>query len=137
MKVYTYKCESCGSKQYIKTKTGYKCKYCGNTQDVIGEGVFEEDNVLDAGILNSSKQSPLNVQKKPLINARLKGLGVKFLVTYFIGIWGVHKFLEKKYMWGFAYMFTMGLFGIGWIVDICKSGNEFLMEWAEQKKRGK
>lgn len=45
---------------------------------------------------------------------------IKLLVTIFLGMFGVHKFMEKNYKMGFIYLFTVGLFGIGWIIDIFK-----------------
>lgn len=41
-----------------------------------------------------------------------------FLVTLFLGPIGIHKFMQKKYGMGFLYLFTCGLFGIGWVIDI-------------------
>lgn len=46
---------------------------------------------------------------------------VNFLITLFFGFLGVHKFIEKKNGIGFLYLFTIGLFGIGWIYDIVKA----------------
>lgn len=40
-----------------------------------------------------------------------------FLITLFGGVFGIHKFVQKKYGMGFLYLFTCGLFGIGWIID--------------------
>lgn len=40
-----------------------------------------------------------------------------FLITMFLGMFGVHKFMQKKYGMGFLYLFTGGLFGIGWLID--------------------
>lgn len=45
---------------------------------------------------------------------------IKLLVTIFFGFLGVHKFMERNYKMGFIYLFTMGLCGIGWIIDIFK-----------------
>lgn len=45
----------------------------------------------------------------------------KFLVTLFLGWSGVHKFMEKKPFLGILYLFTFGLFGIGWSIDIIKA----------------
>lgn len=42
----------------------------------------------------------------------------KFLVTLLLGWLGVHKFMEKKTILGVIYLFSFGLFGIGWLVDI-------------------
>lgn len=41
----------------------------------------------------------------------------KLLITYFFGFLGVHKFMDKKTGMGFLYLFTVGLFGFGWIYD--------------------
>jgi len=43
-----------------------------------------------------------------------------FLLCLFLGILGVHKFKEKKYLIGILYFFTFGLFGFGWIYDCAK-----------------
>lgn len=45
----------------------------------------------------------------------------EFLITFFFGIFGVHKFMNKEIGMGILYLFTGGLFGIGWFVDSCKS----------------
>ena len=45
----------------------------------------------------------------------------KFLVTLFFGWTGIHKFIEKKNVIGFVYLFTLGLFGIGWLIDVIKA----------------
>ena len=42
-----------------------------------------------------------------------------FLAAFFLGLFGVHRFMQKKYVTGFIWLFTFGLFGIGWFVDVC------------------
>ncbi len=42
---------------------------------------------------------------------------VAFLLCFFLGFWGVHKFYEGKVGLGILYIFTFGLFSIGWLVD--------------------
>lgn len=41
----------------------------------------------------------------------------RFLICFFFGFWGVHKFMEKKIGIGLLYLCTMGLFGFGWLYD--------------------
>lgn len=41
----------------------------------------------------------------------------KFFVTLFFGMFGVHKFAEREIGPGLAYLFTAGLFGVGWLYD--------------------
>jgi restriction system protein len=40
------------------------------------------------------------------------------LLCVFLGYFGVHKFAEKKYGMGLLYLFTAGIFYVGWIRDI-------------------
>ena len=44
----------------------------------------------------------------------------KLIITILFGWFGIHKFIEKDYKMGIIYMFTVGLFGIGWFIDIFK-----------------
>lgn len=50
---------------------------------------------------------------------------VAFTLCVFFGYFGVHKFYERKWLWGVVYLFTGGLLGIGWLVDcvriLCRS----------------
>ncbi len=41
-----------------------------------------------------------------------------FFLCVFFGAFGLHKFYEGKNSLGLLYLFTMGLFGIGWVIDI-------------------
>lgn len=41
-----------------------------------------------------------------------------FLLVLFGGWFGLHKFIQKKILMGILYLFTFGLFGIGWMIDI-------------------
>lgn len=41
----------------------------------------------------------------------------RFWITLFLGMFGVHKFMDGKIGWGFAYMCTGGLLFVGWIRD--------------------
>lgn len=50
----------------------------------------------------------------------MKRKTTRILITVFGGIFGLHKFMEKKFGMGILYFFTGGLLGIGWIFDIIK-----------------
>lgn len=53
-------------------------------------------------------------------NGHAKNKWVAFSLCLFGGYLGLHKFYEGKILLGLVYMFTGGLFGIGWFVDtIC------------------
>ncbi len=43
------------------------------------------------------------------------------IIAIFLGWLGGYRFYKKQYVLGIIYLFTCGLFGIGWIVDIIQS----------------
>ena len=47
----------------------------------------------------------------------MKDKWVAVLLCLFLGGIGAHKFYEGKIGMGILYLFTVGLFGIGWLVD--------------------
>lgn len=49
---------------------------------------------------------------------RLKKLWVAYILWFFFGILGFHKFYLEKIFVGILYFFTGGLFLIGWFIDL-------------------
>lgn len=49
---------------------------------------------------------------------RLRNKLVAFLLCLFLGYLGIHKFYEGKILMGVIYLFTLGVFGIGWVIDL-------------------
>lgn len=45
----------------------------------------------------------------------------ELLIVIFGGLFGIHKFIKGDTKWGFIYLFTVGLLGIGWMIDIIKA----------------
>lgn len=45
---------------------------------------------------------------------------VIFFVTLWFGFFGIHKFIRKDIKMGLIYLFTGGLIGIGWFIDVIK-----------------
>ncbi|MBE5820202.1 MAG: TM2 domain-containing protein [Clostridiales bacterium] len=43
---------------------------------------------------------------------------VRIIIVIFLGVFGVHKFIDKEYKMGLIYLLSGGLFGIGWIIDV-------------------
>lgn len=108
----------------IQVKTKF-CKYCGEKipEDAVictkcGRQVEEiKQNQPNVVINNTNTNS--NVNKN--VNAgfgREKNKWVALILCIFLGYIGAHKFYEGKAGMGILYIFTIGLFGIGWIVDI-------------------
>ncbi|NLK94004.1 MAG: NINE protein [Clostridiales bacterium] len=46
-----------------------------------------------------------------------KNLYIEFFLCFFFGFFGAHKFYLKKHKIGVLYLFTLGLFGVGWFID--------------------
>lgn len=57
---------------------------------------------------------------------------VEFLLCLFFGYFGVHKYYEGKKLQGSLYTFTLGLFGIGWVVDCIIIGKNAFKKSSEQ-----
>ena len=50
---------------------------------------------------------------------------IKLIIIVLVGYLGIHKFMEKKTTLGWIYLFTFGLCGIGWIIDIIIAVKDF------------
>ncbi len=48
----------------------------------------------------------------------MKNKWISFFLCLFLGGFGAHKFYEERILLGIVYVFTGGLFGIGWLIDI-------------------
>ena len=51
---------------------------------------------------------------------------VDFILCLFFGYLGIHKFYEEKKSLGILYLFTGGIFAIGWIIDCIQLGAKLL-----------
>ena len=49
---------------------------------------------------------------------RAKNKWVAFALCFFLGFLGAHKFYEGKIVLGILYIFTVGFFGIGVLIDL-------------------
>lgn len=47
-----------------------------------------------------------------------KNIYIEFYLCLFFGFFGAHRFYLKKYKTGILYFFTIGLLGIGWLIDL-------------------
>lgn len=56
---------------------------------------------------------------------RVSGSKSRFLLIALLGFTGIHKFLDKKIVKGLIYLFTLGIFGIGVIVDLINDYAEY------------
>lgn len=63
--------------------------------------------------------SELNRESKPTTVEEpvYKNKYVTLVLCLFFGFTGAHKFYEGKYLLGFIYLFSLGLVGIGIVID--------------------
>lgn len=120
MEVYKFKCKNCGSTKYekINEKT-YKCPYCGYSEEVF---IQENDNNKDAEIqeLREVIEELTETQKQKQQfheDSVERNALVSFLLCFFGGWLGLHRFFEGRFILGIIYFCTFGLFGFGVGID--------------------
>ncbi len=97
------------------------CKFCG--QQIPMEAVLcvkcgRQVEQLQ-GVQNVNPQVVIN-NAPPVVyrNGTPKDKWVAFILCFFFGIFGAHCFYEGKVGSGLLRLFTLGLFGIGWLIDL-------------------
>ena len=122
------------------------CKFCGGRipADAVicalcGRQV-EELNMGSRNIVINNSNDSVNANVNTSVNtnhrmdaymaSRARSKWVAFLLCFFLGLLGAHKFYEGKTGMGILYIFTAGLFGIGWLIDLivllCKPNPYFV-----------
>lgn len=126
--------ETQGQKMEMKTKF---CKHCGGKIpeaavicSLCGCQVEEMKQTEQPNIVINNSNSSVNTNTNTNANIagafgiRMKNKWVAFCLCLFLGFIGAHKFYEGKIGMGILYLFTGGLFGIGWFIDcivlLCK-----------------
>lgn len=109
-----------------------KCPVCGAPMenDVCGYCGYKIKKEEVAPIQANANQQSSAPQPQIIINNQnvvtngiIAGVSRKnkttaLLLCIFLGIFGIHRFYVGKIGTGLVYMFTGGIFGIGWIIDI-------------------
>lgn len=54
----------------------------------------------------------------------MKSKGVAYLLWFFLGVFGAHKFYLNKVGVGLLYLFTGALCAFGWLYDLFTLGNQ-------------
>lgn len=108
----------------IQVKTKY-CKHCGERipEDAVicthcGRQVEQLKSEQPQVVINNNNTNT-NVNRNVNMGYRgEKNKWVALVLCIFLGFLGAHKFYEGKILLGLVYLCTLGLFGIGWIIDI-------------------
>ena len=103
-------CKHCGAKI---PAAAVVCTHCGCQVEEIKHN--DQPNIV---INNANTNTNTNTNVNPgMFGVRVKNKWVALLLCVFLGYIGAHKFYEGKVGMGILYLFTVGLFGIGWLID--------------------
>lgn len=105
---YTKFCKHCGGKI---PADAVLCTLCGRQVEEFSQQSAPQPQI----VINNENN---NVNNNAMFGARAKNKWVAFCLCFFLGFFGAHKFYEGKTSTGILYLCTVGLFGIGWIVDL-------------------
>lgn len=105
------------------------CKHCGQVIDAdcvvcpkCGKQVEDLKSDQKSVIINNSASSSASSSAAADANARVyvTGKPKNKWVAFFLCLFTLcgHKFYEGKFGMGILYLCTLGLFGIGWIIDL-------------------
>ena len=103
------------------------CKHCGGTipQDAVmcthcGRQVEKLAVAAQPQVVIQNTNMNTNTAAAVVagVGARAKNKWTAFVLCLLLGYFGAHKFYEGKVGMGVLYLFTLGLFGIGWFVDL-------------------
>lgn len=105
-------CKHCGAKIPVQAVI---CTACGGQVEALHRERADQPNIV---INNANTNSNVNQNYNGRGRGREKNKWVAFLLCFFLGGIGAHKFYEGRVGMGILYLFTAGLFGIGWLIDI-------------------
>lgn len=105
------------------------CKYCGERIDIecvvcpkcgkqVEELKTDDRNIIINNSSSASAAASANTSRPIIVTGRPKNKTTALILCILFGYFGAHKFYEGKTGMGLLYLFTFGLFGIGWIIDI-------------------
>ena len=78
----------------------------------------DSNNIPYIVINNTNNNTNTNTNNNSVAGPKPKNKWVAFFLCLLIGYLGAHKFYEGKILLGVVYLFTFGILGIGWIIDI-------------------
>ena len=104
-------CRHCGGKI---PADAVLCTLCGRQV----EEIRRESAAPQVIINNTNENNNVNQNMNNVVAAiHTRNKWAAFLLCFFLGYLGAHKFYEGKTCMGVLYLLTFGLLGIGWVID--------------------
>lgn len=104
-------CRHCGGKI---PADAVLCTLCGRQV----EEIRRESAAPQVIINNTNETNNVNQNMNNVVAAmHTRNKWAAFLLCFFLGYLGAHKFYEGKTGMGVLYLLTFGLLGIGWVID--------------------
>lgn len=114
-------CKHCGTKIPIDAVI---CTACGRqVENLVNQNQSQPQIVINNSSQSVSQASAINNNTninggRIYIRGKAKNKWVALTLCILLGYFGAHKFYEGKTKIGIVYLCSVGLFGIGWIIDI-------------------
>ena len=109
-------CPECGATYYSKS-----CPECGYNPERKKQLRSPFDDLYQGSqqYQSASSGAPYqNTTAAPDGNISPKSKVTALLLCLFLGYFGVHYFYVGRVLMGLVYLFTFGLFGFGWLIDL-------------------
>ena len=104
-------CKHCGGKIPADAVV---CTLCGRQVEEMG-GAAAPSIVIN----NSNENTNTNINTmNAYMQSKARSKWAALALCFFLGFLGAHKFYEGKIGMGILYLCTVGLFGIGWMIDL-------------------
>ena len=103
-------CKHCGG---TIPQDAVMCTHCGRQVEKLA-GAAQPQVVIQNTNMNTNTAAAVVAG----VGARAKNKWTAVVLCLLLGYFGAHKFYEGKVGMGVLYLFTLGLFGIGWFVDL-------------------